>query len=62
MAPPPGKLNARAAQILLIAVLVGLVAGFVGYVAYDSFAIAMLISGTATGGAIDPLDRLFDRR
>jgi hypothetical protein len=63
MPPPSGPLlNARAARILLIAGLVGLVAGSAGYVAYGSSAIAVLVGGAAAGGAMDLFDRLLYRR
>lgn len=59
MRSPVGPLpNVRSARILLIAGLVGLVAGSAGYFAYGSFAIAVLIGGGAVGGAMDLLFRL----
>jgi hypothetical protein len=51
--PPPGPLlTARAAMILLIAIMVGSVAGTLGYFANHDAPTAILIGGGATGNAI----------
>jgi hypothetical protein len=51
--PPPGPLlSVRAALILLIAIVVGLVAGNLGYFANGGIATAVLIGGIAAGGAL----------
>jgi hypothetical protein len=45
-------LTVRAAVVLLIAVVVGLVAGAVGFFAYRDFPTAVLVGGGAAGGAL----------
>jgi hypothetical protein len=45
-------LTVRAAVILLLALIVGSVAGVLGYMAHRSFPEAALIAGSATGGAV----------
>lgn len=61
--PPPGPLlSVRAALVLLIAVLVGLVTGILGYCAYGEIAVAALIGAGAAGGAVPLVHALLDRR
>jgi hypothetical protein len=61
--PPPGPLlSVRAALVLLIAVVVGLVAGILGYFAYGGIATAALIGGGGGGGALALFHTLLDRR
>lgn len=51
--PLPGPLlNVRAALVLLIAIVVGLVAGILGYFTDGGIATAVLIGGSAAGGAL----------
>jgi hypothetical protein len=60
--PPPGPLlSVRAALVLLIAVMVGLVAGILAYFAYGGIATAALIGGGACGGALALVHTLLDR-
>lgn len=61
--PPPGPLlSVRAALVLLIAVVVGLVAGILGYLAYGGIAIATLVGGGGSGAALALVHNLLDRR
>jgi hypothetical protein len=61
--PPPGPLlSVRAALVLLIAIVVGQVAGILGYVANGGIATAVLIGGGAAGGALALFHTLLDRR
>lgn len=61
--PPPGPLlSVRAALVLLIAIVVGQVAGILGYFANGGIATAVLIGGTAAGGALALFHTLLDRR
>jgi len=55
---PNRLLTVRAALLLLIAAIVGLVAGAVGYFAYRDLAIAVLVGGGAAGGALGLLHGL----
>lgn len=51
--PTPGPLlSVRAAVILLIAVVAGIVAGVLGYLATGSLPAAVLTGGGAAGGAV----------
>lgn len=60
--PPPGPLlTVRTVVALLIAGLVGVVAGTVGYFAYDGVAIAVLVGSGAAGSALSMFDRLLNR-
>jgi hypothetical protein len=60
--PPPGPLlSIRAALILLIAIVVGLVAGVLGYFANGGVATAVLIGGADAGGALMLFHTLLDR-
>ena len=62
-APPPGPLlSVRAALVLLIAVVVGLVGGTLGYFANGGIATAVLIGGGAGGGALALFHTLLDHR
>jgi hypothetical protein len=61
--PPPGPLlSVRAALILLIAIVVGLIAGVLGYFANEGIATAVLIGGGGAGGALALFHSLLDRR
>jgi hypothetical protein len=61
--PPPGPLlSVRAALVLLIAVMVGLVAGILAYFAYGGIATAALIGGGGGGGALTLVHTLLDRQ
>jgi hypothetical protein len=60
--PPPGPLlTVRAALILLIAAVIGLVAGTLGYFANGGLATAALVGGGAAGGALALFHALLDR-
>lgn len=60
--PPPGPLlTVRAAVVLLIAVVVGLIAGVTGYLAYRDFPTAVLVGGGAAGGTLALFHSLLDR-
>jgi hypothetical protein len=62
-ASPPGPfLSVRAALVLLIAVVVGLVAGIFGYVANGGIATAALIGGGGGGSALALFHTLLDPR
>jgi hypothetical protein len=54
MATPPSDplLSVRAALVLLIAIVVDLVTGTLGYFADGGIATAVLIGGSAAGGAL----------
>lgn len=59
--PPPGPLlSVRAALVLLIAIVVGLVAGILGYFTNREIATAVLIGGGAAGGALALFHTLLD--
>ena len=59
--PPPGPLlSIRAALILLIAIVVGLAAGVLGYFAHEGIAAAMLVGGGGAGGALALFHTLLD--
>jgi hypothetical protein len=61
--PPPGPLlSVRAALVLLIAVVVGLVAGMLGYFAYGGIATAALIGAGGAGDALPLVHTLLDHR
>ena len=61
--PPPGPLlSVRAALVLLIAIVVGLVAGTLGYFANGGVATAVLVGGSAAGGALALFHTLLDRQ
>jgi hypothetical protein len=61
-APPPGPLlSVRAALVLLIAVVIGLVAGVLGYLANGGIAMAALIGGGGSGSALALFHTLLDR-
>jgi hypothetical protein len=60
--PPPGPLlSIRAALILLIAVVIGLGAGILGYLANGGIATAVLTGGAGAGGALTLFHTLIDR-
>jgi hypothetical protein len=60
--PPPGPLlTTRAALIWLTAIVVGLVAGTLGYLANHDIPTAILIGGGATGNAIVLFHTVLDR-
>lgn len=62
-APPPGPLlSVRAALVLLIAVVVGLVAGTLGYIASGGLATAALIGGGGAGSALALFHSLLGRQ
>jgi hypothetical protein len=62
-APPPSPLlSVRTALILLIAIVVGLVAGVLGYFASGEIAAAVLIGGSGAGSALALFHTLLDRR
>lgn len=62
-APPPGPLlSVRATLVLLIAVVVGLTAGILGYFAYGGITTATLIGGDAVVGVLALVHTLSDRR
>jgi hypothetical protein len=53
MPPPPDPLlTVRAALVLLTAIVVGLVAGGLGYLAHHDVPTAVLVAGAAAGGAL----------
>lgn len=59
--PPPGPLlSIRAALILLIAIVIGLVAGILGYFVNASIAAAVLVGGGGAGGALALFHTLLD--
>jgi hypothetical protein len=61
--PPPGPLlSVRAALVLLIAVVVGLIAGTLGYFASGGIAMASLVGGGGAGTALTLVHNLLDRR
>ena len=60
--PPSPLLSIRAALILLIATVVGLVAGILNYFANGGIAGAVLIGGSAAGGALALFNTLLDHR
>jgi hypothetical protein len=60
--PPPDRLlTVRAAVVLLTAMVVGLVAGGLGYLAHHDVATGVLIGGGAVGGALMLFHTLLDR-
>lgn len=60
--PPSGPLlSVRAALVLLIAVVVGLVAGILGYFSGGGIATAALIGGGSAGSALALFHTLLDR-
>ena len=53
MSTPPGPLlTVRAALVLLMAIVVGLVAGGLAYLADHDIPTAVLVGGAAAGGAL----------
>lgn len=61
MATPPGPLlNVRAALLLLISGVVGLVAGVMGYRAYGGLAEGVLVGGGAAGAGLALFHSLLD--
>jgi hypothetical protein len=59
--PSPGPLlSVRAALILLIAIVTGLVAGVLGYLAHGGIAAAALIGGGGVSGALALCQTLID--
>lgn len=61
--PPSGPLlSVRAALVLLIAVVVGLIAGILVYFSYRGIATAVLIGGSGAGGALALANTLLDRQ
>lgn len=50
--PPSPLLTVRAAVVLLTAIVVGLVAGALGYLAHHDVATGVLIGGGALGAAL----------
>ncbi|HZD15053.1 MAG TPA: hypothetical protein VE196_07995 [Pseudonocardiaceae bacterium] len=63
MATPPGPLlSVRAALVLLIAVMVGLIAGVLGYFAHGGIATSVLIGGGGAGSALALFHTLLDRQ
>jgi hypothetical protein len=62
VSPPSGPLlSVRSAVVLLVALVVGLLASFLGFFATGGLANAMLIGGAAAGGALALSDRLLGR-
>lgn len=62
-ASSPGPLlTVRAAVVLLIAVVVGIVAGVLGFFATAGLSGAILVGGCAAGGALALFHSLLDRR
>jgi len=60
--PPPGPLlSIRAALVLLIAFVVGLAAGILGYFAHGGITTAVLIGGAGAGGALRLVHTVLDR-
>jgi hypothetical protein len=60
--PPSGPLlSVRAALVLLIATVVGVITGFLGYSSYGGIATAVLIGGGGAGGALALFNALLDR-
>jgi hypothetical protein len=60
--PNPGPLlSIRAAVVLLVAAIIGLIAGMLGFFAYGVIATAVLVGGGAAGGAAALFHGLLDR-
>lgn len=59
--PPSPLLTVRAALVLLTAIVVGLVAGALGYLANHDVPTATMIGGGAAGGAIMLFHTVLDR-
>ena len=62
--PAPGPeplITVRAMVVLLTAVLVGLIAGGLGYMAYGDAPTAALVGGGATGAALALINSLLSR-
>ena len=60
--PPDPLLTVRATVVLLVAVLIGIVAGYLGYLANSgSLATAVLVGGGATGAALALFHNLLGR-
>ncbi|MEV5754958.1 hypothetical protein AB0L00_44795 [Actinoallomurus sp. NPDC052308] len=55
---PPALLTSRSALVLLLAVLTGIGAGLLTYLARRSIPEAFLAAGAATGGAIGLFNRM----
>mgnify|MGYP001124145742 CR=1 FL=1 len=62
MTPHSPLLPLRAALVLLLSLVVGLIAGFLSYLADGSVPTAALIGGGAAGGALALFDRIVGRR
>ena len=61
--PSPGPLlSVRAALVLLISVMVGLIAGVLAYFAYGGIAMAALVGGGSGGGALALAHAVLDRQ
>ncbi|RZT75459.1 hypothetical protein EV383_6199 [Pseudonocardia sediminis] len=60
--PSEPLLPVRTAVVFLIAALVGLVAGGLGFLAYHDVPAALLVAGASAGGALALFHRLLDRR
>ncbi len=58
---PDPLLTPRAALVLLIAIVVGLVAGGLGYLAHDDVPTATLIAGGAVAGTVALAHNLLGR-
>lgn len=54
-------LSVRTAVVLLLAAVIGIAAGCVGFLAYRDVAIAVLIGGGAAGGALPLFHALLSR-
>jgi hypothetical protein len=59
--PPDPLLNLRAALLLLIALIVGLIAGSLSYLSTRDVPAAVLIGGAAAGGALALFHNLLAR-
>lgn len=59
---PPSLISVRAAVVLLLALVVGLVAGSLGFFATGGVANAILIGGAGAGAALALFHSLIDRR
>jgi hypothetical protein len=58
---PAPLLTVRAAVVLLIAVVVGIVAGALGYLAHHDVPLAILVACAAAGGALALFQGLLGR-
>lgn len=64
MSPPLSDplLSVRTAVVLLLAAVVGIIAGVLGFLAYRDVPVALLLAGGASGGALAMFHGLLARR